>query len=78
MPSFAYLAKSRDGQRREGAIDAPDRRTALARLQRAGLVPIRVADAASAPPATPAGDASRRVADKPAAAAGKTPAKASA
>ena len=48
MATFRYLAKSRTGERREGTLDAPDKRTALARLQRNGLIPVRIADADAA------------------------------
>lgn len=40
MPIFAYKARTRDGQRSEGNINAPDRRSAVAMLTRQGLVPV--------------------------------------
>lgn len=42
MPVFAYTAKTRDGKKENGQLDAPDRRSALAALQHKGLVPISV------------------------------------
>lgn len=42
MPVFAYTAKTRDGKKENGQLDAPDRRSAIAALQRKGLVPISV------------------------------------
>ncbi len=45
MPQFKYIAKSRTGERQAGALEAPDRRTALALLARQGLVPISVTEA---------------------------------
>jgi type IV pilus assembly protein PilC len=48
MPAFRYVAKTRAGERKEGVLEAPDRRALLARLSREGLVPISVADAQQA------------------------------
>ena len=42
MPVFAYTAKSRDGKKTTGQIDAQDRKSALSAIQRKGLVPISV------------------------------------
>lgn len=42
MPVFAYTAKTRDGKKENGQIEAQDRRSALATIQRKGLVPISV------------------------------------
>lgn len=52
MTQFEYIAKSRNGERRGGILEAPDRRAALEQLARLGLVPISVAEAApkGAPP----------------------------
>ncbi|NLG36351.1 MAG: type II secretion system F family protein [Lentisphaerae bacterium] len=56
MARFRYIAKSRAGERQEGVLEAPDRRTLMAQLSRMGLVPISVADAQEkAAPAPPAG-----------------------
>lgn len=52
MPSFAYIARSRKGEKVEGVLDAPDRRAALARLDQMGCVPVSVSEktgAAEAP-----------------------------
>lgn len=64
MPRFRYSARSRSGERVDGAIEAPDRAGALRRLTAEGLAPIeiqevsapRAADAAkvSAPSSAPA------------------------
>jgi len=89
MPRFRYIAKSRSGERQEGELEAPDKRTLLAQLSRRGLVPISVKDAAGAAPAalpaagktgTPPSAARKPVRSRPApaAAAGKAPARRSA
>jgi type II secretory pathway component PulF len=44
MTQFRYIAKSRTGERQEGVLDAPDKRTLMAQLGRQGLVPISVSD----------------------------------
>ncbi|HOO20856.1 MAG TPA: hypothetical protein PL011_05675, partial [Kiritimatiellia bacterium] len=44
MAQFRYIAKSRAGERREGVLDAPDRRSVMLLLSRQGLVPISVTD----------------------------------
>jgi len=53
MPQFHYIAKTRAGERREGTLEAPDRRTLLTLLSRQGLVPISVTDAATQALAVP-------------------------
>jgi type IV pilus assembly protein PilC len=76
MAQFRYIAKSRTGERKDGVVEAPDKRTLMAQLSRQGLVPISVADAsvrpgpdvapdkpkaaAKAPPAKPAPRASAK------------------
>jgi type II secretory pathway component PulF len=45
VPAYAYIARSRDGQRTQGTIEAPDRRLALLNLERKGLVPVSVTEA---------------------------------
>ncbi len=55
MATFRYTAKSRDGARQEGTLDAADKRSAMALLSRRGLVPISIRDdsgGASSAPAT--------------------------
>ena len=56
MAKFRYIAQTRAGERQEGVLEAADRRTLLAQLGRAGLVPISVQDVqpAAAAPAAPA------------------------
>ena len=44
MATFRYTAKSRDGARQEGTLDAADKRSAMALLSRRGLVPISIRD----------------------------------
>ncbi len=44
MATFRYTAKSRDGARQEGTLDAADKRAAMALLTRRGLVPITIRD----------------------------------
>ena len=60
MAQFRYIAKSRTGERREGVLEAGDKRALMAQLDRLGLVPISVAEAGggkgggAAPAAAPA------------------------
>lgn len=42
MPSFKYIARSADGKRVDGTVDAADRRGALQLLQQAGHTPLSV------------------------------------
>ena len=51
MPEFSYTARDRSGERRQGSLDAKDRRLAVAALQRQGLTPIQVKEASSSAPA---------------------------
>ncbi len=56
MPSFVYVARSRSGEKAEGTIEAPDRRTALLQIERQGLVPVTVEEkSAAAEKQAPAG-----------------------
>lgn len=48
MPSFLYTAKTRSGERTEGTIEAPDRRTAMRQLEARGQTPIKVTEAGAA------------------------------
>ena len=50
MAQFRYVAKSRTGERQEGALDAPDKRALLAQLGRLGLVPISVVETSAKEP----------------------------
>ncbi|HMO49501.1 MAG TPA: type II secretion system F family protein [Kiritimatiellia bacterium] len=45
MPSYAYIARSKAGERAQGNLEAPDRRSALLALERKGLVPVSVTEA---------------------------------
>ena len=78
MATFRYTAKSRDGARQEGTLDAADKSSAMALLSRRGLVPISIRDDAgggnSAPAAAPAAPAAKTPPKAPA----KAPAKSSA
>lgn len=42
MSRYAYIARTRDGERVEGSLDANDKRSALAQLERMGMVPVSV------------------------------------
>lgn len=48
MPRFNYTARSRAGEKVEGAVEAPDRRAALLQIERQGQVPVSVAEAGPA------------------------------
>jgi len=53
MAKFRYIAKSRTGERSEGVLEAPDKRTLLNQLNRTGLIPISVSSmSSSSAPAT--------------------------
>ena len=54
MTQFRYIAKSRAGERSEGTLEAPDKRTLMAQLSHQGLIPISVSDAAGKREAAPA------------------------
>lgn len=73
MSQFRYIAKSRTGERQEGVVEAPDKRTLMALLSRQGLVPISVADLQT--PAKAAAAASAEKAAAPAKGPAKPPAK---
>lgn len=69
MPTFNYIARSRSGEKAQGSMEAPDRRTALLNLERKGLVPVSVTESGlGAPPAKAA-----KAEKKPAPAARKKP-----
>ncbi len=55
MPTFAYKALSKTGQRTEGAVDAADRLGALTVIERMGLVPVSVIEGRAAPASRGAG-----------------------
>jgi len=46
MPQFTYKAMSKDGHKLEGAVEAADRRSAMAAVEKLGYMPISVAEAA--------------------------------
>lgn len=48
MPTFSYSARSRAGERVDGQIDAPDRKSALAKVESMSYLPIAVKEATSA------------------------------
>ncbi len=73
MATFAYTARTRDGQKVEGRIEASDRRGALGRIEALGQVPVSVSEVGGkAPAAAPRAKPARKAAAKPVA-----PAKAS-
>ncbi len=58
MPSFKYIARSKSGEKVQGAVEAPDKRSALLQIERMGHVPVSVSDGAApaaAPPPAPTG-----------------------
>ena len=46
MASFTYTARTRSGQKVDGALEAPDRRTALLRIEQLGHIPVSVQEGA--------------------------------
>lgn len=64
MPRFSYSARSRSGEKMDGLVEASDKRSALVQLERMGLVPVSVKEAA-------AGAAAPAPAKAPATSAGK-------
>jgi type IV pilus assembly protein PilC len=48
MPTFAYTARSRSGEKVAGDLEAKDRRSALADIERRGLIPVSVKEGAAA------------------------------
>ena len=42
MPTYVYTARTRTGEKAEGALEAPDRRAALLQIERLGQVPVKV------------------------------------
>ncbi|MBT3192821.1 MAG: type II secretion system F family protein [Verrucomicrobia bacterium] len=48
MPTFAYTARSRSGEKVTGDLEAKDRRTALADIERQGLIPVSVKEGSAA------------------------------
>jgi len=53
MPSYAYTGRSRGGEQVKGAVEARDRREALAAVERLGVVPVTVSEGAAAAAAGP-------------------------
>ncbi len=51
MPRFSYTARSLNGERASGTIEAADKRSALIQLERQGLTPISVKESTGATPA---------------------------
>lgn len=49
MPRFSYTARALGGERTSGVIEAADKRAALIQLERQGLTPVSVKEAAGAP-----------------------------
>ena len=73
MATFRYTAKSRDGARQEGTLDAADKRAAMTLLSRRGLVPISIRDDAGSAAAAPAAAPAAKVPEKTAAKAPAPP-----
>jgi type II secretory pathway component PulF len=53
MPTFHYTARTRDGRRAEGTLEAADRYSALWELQRRQLIPVRVNEGGAPVPGRP-------------------------
>ncbi len=51
MPTYAYIARSKTGERAEGTLEASDRRAVLVQLERKGLVPVSLAEKGLGAPA---------------------------
>jgi type II secretory pathway component PulF len=45
VATFRYVAKTRGGERKEGTLEAGDKRAAMGMLSRAGLIPVSVGEA---------------------------------
>lgn len=53
MPQFNYTARNRAGERVDGSVDAPDRRSAMLQIERQGHTPITVGEVKPAAAAKP-------------------------
>ena len=51
MAEFSYIARDHDGARVEGKVQAPDRRVALAQVERLGLMPVSIGEGNGGAPA---------------------------
>ena len=51
MPLFAYIARSRSGEKIEGAIEAGDKHAALLQIEQLGHVPVSVRESTASTPA---------------------------
>jgi type II secretory pathway component PulF len=71
MPRFTYTARTRTGEKTDGVMDAPDRRTVLQKLQAAGSVPMSVTEEGAPAAAKAVKAAAKAAAPAPAAAPGK-------
>ncbi len=60
MAVFNYTARTRDGAKQSGDIEAPDRRAALRMIEQSGLVPVSVAEGAAAAAAASAAKTAAR------------------
>ncbi len=65
MPRFTYTARSTSGERTSGAVEAADKRAALLQIERQGLTPMSVKEAAGAPPADAARTGGREEKKRP-------------
>ena len=65
MSSFHYIARSKNGERVEGDLPAPDKRAVIAQLARKGLTPVSIASAKQ-PDASPTSPASKSSPHSPA------------
>ena len=54
MPKFSYTARSRTGDKVQGVVEANDKRSALAQIERLGHVPVSVSEAGQGAAPAPA------------------------
>lgn len=66
MPRFSYSARSRSGEKLDGVVEAPDKRAALLQIERMGLVPVAVKEAAAGAAAPAPAKSAAKPAGKPA------------
>ena len=60
MAAYSYIARTKGGEKVEGSVQAPDRRSALGQLDRMGYVPVSVKEGA-----VPKAPAKKKAAAKP-------------
>lgn len=53
MPRYTYTARTSSGERRSGSVEAPNRASAVAQVERLGAVPVTLKEAARGGPSPP-------------------------